>query len=678
MEKREIKMLVSQMTVEEKAKMITGSNSMETKALERLNIPAKKMADATCGIRGEQEKNLTMFPSVSSLAASWDCNLAKKMGEALGRECKQYGIDMLLAPGINIKRHILCGRNFEYFSEDPILAGKMAAAYVNGLQGKGVAASVKHFAGNNQEKYRSQISVEMDERTLRELYLKAFEIVVKKSNPVSVMCAYNKIDAVWCSENKKLLTDILRDEWEYEGFVVSDWGAVHDVCRALSAGLDLQMPEDADIVEKIKNGLAKHYLTEESLNQAVERVTAFALADSLNHEKNQEISGFNRNIQHETAGEIEKNGITLLKNRNQVLPLRADKYKKIAVLGEYASAPLRCGQGSAEVYPMPEYMDNPLDELRKCMPQIEFCYMEVFSKTSYSEKMQWSKIGEVAEFVKDADAVVIFAGSMTSEDTENFDRRSARLNANFEMFIEEACVHNSNVIVVLQSGSALILDDWNKNVSGIVEMWLGGETGGKAIAEVLCGKHNPCGKLAETFPNTERKDLNYPGNGRYVEYSEKLDVGYRYYDKHPEEICYPFGHGLSYTEFNYSNLQITVNQEDVMILFEIKNTGDYDGSEIAQIYIGNPDSAVSRPIKELKAFEKIFLKKEEMKEVSVTISLEEIGYYNSVLKSWVTENGLYQVFVGSSSQDIRLLGSFFVKKEREVYSRQQIGQNQIG
>lgn len=678
MEKREIAKLVAQMTVEEKAKMITGSGPMETNGVERLNIPVKKMADATCGIRGEREENHTMFPSISSLAASWDCDLAKKMGEALGVECKEYGIDMLLAPGINIKRHILCGRNFEYFSEDPILAGEMAAAYVNGLQEKGVAASLKHFAGNSQEKYRTQISVEADERTLRELYLKAFEIVVKKSNPVSIMCAYNKIDAVWCSENKKLLTDILRDEWGYEGFVVSDWGAVHDICRSLSAGLDLQMPGDPNIVEKIENGLANHYLTEETLNRAAERVTAFALAEPLGQEKTQETPVFDRNVQHETAGEIEKNGITLLKNRNQVLPLRADKYKKIAVLGEYASSPLRCGQGAAEVYPLPEYMDNPLDELRKCMPQTEFCYMEGFSKTSYSEQMLWPQMKKVAEFVKDADAVLVFAGSMTSEDTEKFDRRTARLNANFEMFIEEASAHNPNVIVVLQSGSALILDDWHKNVSGIVEMWLGGEAGGKAIAEVLCGKHNPCGKLAETFPNTERRDLNYPGNGRYVEYSEKLNVGYRYYDKHPEEICYPFGHGLSYTEFGYSNLQLTVNQENVMISFEIQNTGDYDGSEIAQIYIGNPDSIVSRPIKELKAFEKLFLQKGERKAVSVTIPLEEIGYYNSVLKTWVTENGQYRVSVGSSSQDIRLSGSFLVKQEREAYTRQQIGQDQIG
>lgn len=677
MKKREIEMLVSKMTVEEKAQMITGANSMETKSFEYLDIPEKIMADATCGIRGEKEKNHTMFPCISSLASSWDCNLADKMGEALGEECKHHGIDMLLAPGTNIKRHILCGRNFEYFSEDPVLTGEMAAGYVNGLQKNGVAASVKHFAVNNQEKYRTQISVDVDERTLRELYLKAFEIVVKKSNPVSIMCAYNKIDAIWCSENKKILNDILREEWGYEGFVISDWGAVHDICRALTAGLDLQMPGDPQITEKIKHGLEKHYLSEETLNRAVERVLDFVL-NQADKEKLTDTHGFDRDIQHETAGEIEKNGITLLKNRDQVLPLREEKYKKIAVLGEYAFSPLRCGQGAAEVYPLPEYMDNPLDELKKCMPNTEFCYMEGFRKTAYSEKMLWPQMWQVAEFVKTADAVLIFAGSMTSEDTEKFDRRSARLNPNFGMFIEEACANNPNVIVVLQSGSALILDDWYKHVSGIVEMWLGGETCGKAIAEVLTGKFNPCGKLAETFPNTERKDLNYPGNGRYIEYSEKMDVGYRYYDKHPEEICYPFGYGLSYTEFHYQNLYTETDDEDVKISFEIQNIGDYDGNEIAQIYIGNPDSTVPRPLKELKAFEKVFLRKGEVKEVSVIIPLIELGYYNTVLQSWVTENGSYEVYVGSSSQDIRLSESFFVKREREAYSRQQVGHDQMG
>lgn len=678
MEKNGAELLVSQMTTEEKAQMITGGGSMDTRMIEHLGIQAKQMADGSCGIRGTKEKNHTMFPSISALAASWDCDIAKKMGRALGTECKENSIDMLLAPGVNIKRHILCGRNFEYFSEDPILTGEMAAAYVNGLQENGTAASVKHFAANNQEKYRSQISVEIDERTLREIYLKAFEIVVKKSNPVSIMSAYNKINAIWCSENKKILNDILRDEWNYKGFVVSDWGAVQDICRSLSAGLDLQMPGDPDITEKIEQGLKMGYLSEETLDRAAKRLVEFAVGNQSNKKNVETETCFNRTVQHEIAGEIAKNGITLLKNRNQVLPLSQHKYKKIAVLGEYAVSPLRCGQGAAEVYPAPEYLDNPLEELKRCMPQTEFDYLKGFSKTAYSEEMLWPQMWKVAEFVKDADAVLIFAGSMVSEDTEKFDRRTARLNPNFEMFIEEACAHNPNVIVVLQSGGALILEDWHKKVSGIVEMWLGGEAAGKAIVDVLSGNYNPCGKLTETFPKTERKDISYPGNGVYVEYNEKLDVGYRYYDKHPEEICYPFGHGLSYTEFCYTNLNLVVNNENITVSFDIQNSGSCDGSETIQIYIGNPDCMVSRPLKELKAFEKVFLRKGEKKKVSVIISVEDLGYYNVMLQSWVTENGLYEVYVGSSSQDIRLVGSFSINRNREQYSRQQVGHDQIG
>lgn len=687
------KNLTAQLTLEEKAQMITGSGGMTSRGIERLGIPEKTMADGPCGIRGEKEKNHTTFPSISALAASWDKEIAKKMGEALGEECKAHGIDMLLAPGVNIKRHILCGRNFEYFSEDPVLAGEMAAAYVNGLQESGTAASVKHFAANNQEKYRTQISVDIDERTLREIYLKAFEIVVKKSAPASIMCAYNKVNAIWCSENKKLLNDILREEWGYEGFVVSDWGAVHDIGHALSAGLDLQMPCEPNIVEQVRQGMESGKLSEQVLDQAVNRVIAYAIGE---HEKQEQIEKnkeqdstfageadsdmdvFDRDEQHKTAMEIARAGITLLKNENQVLPLTEKKYKKIAVLGEYADAPAVCGQGAAEVYSFPEYIDSPLEELKKCMPQTEFTYMKGFSKAAYSEEMLWPQMGKVAEFVKDADAVLVFAGSMISEDTEKFDRRTARLNPNFELFIEEACAHNKNVIVVLQSGGALILEDWRKKVSGIVEMWLGGEAAGWAIAEALCGKYNPSGKLAETFPNTERKDLNYPGNGVCIEYSEKLDVGYRYYDKHPEEICYPFGHGLSYTDFAYENLHAEVKEDALQISFDIENAGEWDGQETAQIYIGNPDSIVPRPVKELKAFEKVFLQKGEKKTVSVSVSLAELGYYNIMLSDWVTENGRYDVYVGSSSRDIRLSSHILLRQERERYSTCRAGKDQIG
>lgn len=674
MTETEIDQLINRLTADEKAQMVCGSGSMNTKGVERLGIPEMTMADGPCGIRGESADDFTTFPCITSVASSWDREIGRKMGQALGMECKTHGIDMLLAPGINMKRHILCGRNFEYFSEDPVLAGEMAAGYVNGLQETGTAACLKHFAVNNQEKYRAEISAELDERTLREIYLKAFEIVVKKSRPAAVMCAYNKVNAIWCSENEHLLTEILREEWGYQGTVVSDWGAVQDTCRALMAGMDLQMPKNQDIMEEIREGLEKGYLSQKHFDDAVKRVLRLVYmaksgsADSVT---------FDRKRQHEDAMEIEAAGITLLKNENRILPLTQEKYRKVAVIGSYAVSPVRCGQGSAEVYSLPQSVDQPLEELKKCMPRTEFVYVEGFNSRSYSDQMLWPKLGEIKEAAEQADAVLVFAGTMVSEDTEMFDRRTARLNPNFGMFIEEACRHNPNVVVVLQSGSALILDDWNQKTPAILEMWLGGEACGKAVAQILCGERNPSGKLAETFPCVERKDLNYPGNGRHIGYDEKLEIGYRYYDRHPEEIGYPFGHGLSYTTFDYKDLCVLVDEDRIGISFQIKNTGSFPGAEVVQIYVGNPGSTVSRPVKELKAFDKIFLQTGESKSVELQIPLEEIGYYNVMLKKWVTESGRYEIYVGSSSQDIRLKKGVYVKNVRDVYTQSLVSQGQM-
>lgn len=674
MTETEIDQLINRLTADEKAQMVCGSGSMNTKGVERLGIPEMTMADGPCGIRGEKADDFTTFPCITGVASSWDREIGRKMGQALGRECKTHGIDMLLAPGINMKRHILCGRNFEYFSEDPVLAGEMAAGYVNGLQETGTAACLKHFAVNNQEKYRAEISAELDERTLREIYLKAFEIVVKKSRPAAVMCAYNKVNAIWCSENEHLLTEILREEWGYQGTVVSDWGAVQDTCRALMAGMDLQMPKNQDIMEEIREGLEKGYLSQKHLDDAAKRVLRLVY---LAKSGSTDTVAFDRKQQHEDAMEIEAAGITLLKNENRVLPLTQEKYRKVAVIGSYAVSPVRCGQGSAEVYSLPQSVDQPLEELKKCMPRTEFVYVEGFDSRSYSDQMLWPKLGEIKEAAEQTDAVLVFAGTMVSEDTEMFDRRTARLNPNFGMFIEEACRHNPNVVVVLQSGSALILDDWHQKTPAILEMWLGGEACGKAVAQILCGERNPSGKLAETFPCVERKDLNYPGNGRYIGYDEKLEIGYRYYDRHPEEIAYPFGHGLSYTTFDYKDLCVSVDEDRIGISFQIKNTGSFPGAEVVQIYVGNPGSTVSRPVKELKAFDKIFLQTGESKSVELQIPLEEIGYYNVMLKKWVTESSRYEIYVGSSSQDIRLKKSIYVKNVRDVYTQSLVSQGQM-
>ena len=643
--------LIKEMTLEEKARLLSGSESMRTMAIERLGIPAAKMADGPHGIRGDADKNHTSFPNLCCLGASWDVDMAYKMGEALGNECAENDISMLLAPGINIKRHILCGRNFEYLSEDPVLAGELGAAYINGLQSKGVGSSLKHFACNNQEKDRTMVSADIDERTLREIYLKGFEIAVKNARPASVMCAYNKVNSIWCSENRHLLTDVLKKDWGYEGFVISDWGAVHDIGKAVAAGLDLQMPENTKIVEKLKEALEQNKLTMEDIDAAVERVLGFV----MNSKSQKETLHYDRSRQHEITQQIAASGIVLLKNEEHTLPIIPGKYKEISVIGEYAQDPLICGQGSAEVNVSSDYIDSPLDELKKALGgTVNIRYRETYRKGAYSSTMLWPTLGEYTEFIKNSDMVILFIGSMVSEDTEYFDRTGAEYNPNYGMFIEHACAIGKKVVVVMQSGSAMLLGNWKNQADAILQMWLGGEGAGKAITDVLTGKVNPSGRLPETFPNKLRSDLAYPGNGWYVEYSEKENVGYRYYDRHPEEICYPFGHGLSYSTFHYHDPKVKVQKNSVEVEFQLTNVSETDGYEVVQIYIGKTTSTVRRAEKDLKAFRKVFVKAGQTVRVQFFLQKEDFAYYNVMLGRWITESGEYRIFIAASARDIRL------------------------
>ncbi len=663
-----IEKLLSELTFEEKATLLTGAANLQLNGIERLGIDGIDCADGPHGTRLAPEKNCTHFPNLCTLGSTWSVNTARRMGEALADECKENGIALLLGPGVNIKRHILCGRNFEYLSEDPVLAGELAVGYINGLQENGIACSLKHFAMNNQEEYRERASVETDERTMREIYLKPFEIAVKKSKPETLMCSYNKIGGVWASENRHLLTEILKEEWGYEGVIVSDWGAVHDPARALAAGLDLQMPRNRNLAARLKEALDAGKITMEMIDNAARRVLALILKGTP------EKGNYDRDRQHEIAKEIAADGTVLLKNDAKLLPLTAEKYKKIAVVGEYAVSPLIGGQGSAEVLQSAEYTDSPLNELKKRLPDVEFTYLEMYKKGAFSTEMLWPKSAAFAEQVADADLVLFFMGAMESEDTEKFDRRTAYLNQNFELFLQVAERNGKKTAVVLQNGGALIFSDPLKKADAIVEMWLGGEAAGGAIADVLCGIVNPSGKLSETFPTCMRRDLEYPGNGMYIEYKERLDVGYRYYDKHPEEILYPFGHGLSYTDFAYDSL--TIN-EDLTVSFTLTNTGDRDGAEVVQLYIGDPLSTVPRPLKELKKFEKVFLKAGETRTVSFKLSADDLAYYNVILHDWVAENGRYDVYIGSSSRDIRLKGAFLYNGEMP-YTMTQLGESMIG
>lgn len=650
MEQTRIEALLQAMTLEEKLTLLTGPDgSMDSAPIPRLGIPGRHMTDGPHGVRTTPEDNCTAFPGLSCLGATWDREAARKMGAGIAEDCIEHGVFAFFGPGVNLKRTPLCGRNFEYFAEDPVLTGELAAGYIRGAQSRGVSTSLKHFAMNNQEIDRMDISVEADLRVLRELYLRPFEIAVKKGDPWTVMCSYNKIQSVWNSENPFLLTRVLRDEWGYGHCTISDWSSVRHSARALMAGLELQMPNRPTIHEEIKAGLETGAVTMERVDEAVRRALNFLLRPLPVHE-----TPYDREAQHEAARQVAAEGMVLLKNDRKVLPLTAEKYKKIAVLGEYAEKPLVFGQGSAEVYTQPEWIDSPLVELKTRLGDaVELRYLPIYKRRELPGEMIWVNRGQWEEFVADCDAVVMFLGSMESEDTEQFDRRTIELNPNFSYVVEAVAHANPNVAVVVQSGSAMALGRIAQQVPAIVQMWIAGEAAGSAIADVLTGAVNPSGKLSETFPLRLRTDLDYPGDGKKVCYREGFDIGYRYYDKHPEEICFPFGHGLSYTTFRYEDFSVRQKGDKLELSLTVHNDGDVDGREVVQVYVRKEESIVTRCEKDLKAFEKVFVPAGGRTEVTMTLDLQDLAYFNLMLDKWVVEPGEYIFFAAASSRDIR-------------------------
>ncbi len=638
--------ILAQLSPEEKLLLLTGGAGMGTAEIPRLSLGRARMADGPHGVRTDLRDDAVSFPCLTAAAATFDKALVFRMGEALGDDCTAHGVDLILGPGVNMKRTPLCGRNFEYFSEDPVLTGELAAAYIRGVQSKGVSACIKHFAMNNQERHRLETSAEADERVMHEIYLKAFRIALEQGEPDSLMCSYNRIGGIPCAENKYLLTRVLREEWGYRGCVMSDWGAVRDIGRSVAAGLDLTMPRHGGVVEDMMRALEEGVVTQEEIDRAVLRVLRLVLK-----ERSVPSSPMTREEKHRVAKEVAQDGIVLLKNRDHALPL-TKRDTRIAVIGEYAEHPLLSGQGSAEVHTAPAYLEAPLSELRRALGAgVEVSYLPVFSRRSLPSEMIWPKMSEWIDFVKGADAVLVFAGSMESEDTEQFDRLSASLNPNMEFVIRAVARENPRVCVILQSGSALVLGDWQKEVAAILEMWLPGEGAG-AVADVLTGKVSPSGKLPETFPCALRRDLEYPGDGLKVRYTEGHEVGYRYYDRHPEEILYPFGFGLTYSEFSFCDFALSSEEGRVTLSFTAANIGKTDAAEVIQVYAGKPQSGVSRPEKELIAFEKIALAAGETRRVTLAFPLTALAYYNPMLREWVTEPGVYRLSVGTSSRDI--------------------------
>lgn len=653
--KAKAKELVNQMTLEEKASLCSGKDFWHLKAISRLGLEEIMVSDGPHGLRkvaAEQSLGLvqsipaTSFPTACTTACSFDRELLERMGEALGEKCNKENVSVILGPGANIKRSPLCGRNFEYFSEDPYLTGEMAAALINGVQSRNVGTSLKHFAANNQETGRMSIDSVVDERALYEIYLTGFEKAVKQAKPWTIMCSYNKVNGTYSSDNKYLLTDILRDKWGYEGLVMSDWGATDDRAQGIRAGMDLEMPgssdaNDAQIVEAVKNGT----LTMDELDLSALRLTELIL-HGMDKKSEPEHTDKDR---HVLAHEIATKSAVLLKNTDSLLPLTKDK--KIAVIGEMAKNPRYQGAGSSRINPF--ILDNALEAFQE--NGISFDYADGYSIKNMV--VDQAKIDEACRVAKNCDVAVVFVGLTDEYESEGFDRTSLSMPENHDQLVQAVANVNPNTIVVLQCGSPVTMP-WKDQVKGILLSYLAGEASGTATVDLLYGKVNPSGKLAETFPLALEDNSSaayFPGEPKAVQYRESIYVGYRYYDTVGMEVAYPFGHGLSYTTFEYSNLEVkSIGQYDYKVTATITNTGNVAGAETVQLYIQCKDSSIFRAKKELKAFDKIYLNPGESKTVSFLLDQRSFAYYNAKVSDWCVEGGSYEILLAASCSDVRL------------------------
>lgn len=655
---KNFKDIIAKMTLEEKAKLCSGLGLWHTKPVEHLGVPSIMMTDGPHGLRKTTGADLmdlsasepaTCFPTAAGMASSWDKNLIREMGEGIAEEAQALGVSIVLGPGVNIKRSPLCGRNFEYFSEDPYLAGEMAANYIQAVEGKGVGTSLKHFAVNNQEHRRMSVTAKVDERTLREIYLPAFEKAVKKGKPSTVMCSYNRINGVYSSDNEWLLTKLLREEWGYEGLVVSDWGAVNERVQGILAGMDLQMPgSDADdnkIIKAVKVGK----LDEKALDVCVERILnlVFDFADKLKPEAKVDFKKH-----YELARRIAGQCMVLLKNQNGVLP--AKKSGKVAVIGAFAKQPRTGGGGSSLVNSAVK--DNALEEITKLAGESNVRFAQGFDLTPDEGKKE--QIDEAVAAAKAADYAFIFAG--VPFETEGDDRQDMSLPVKQNDLIHAVAAAQPNTVVVITGGAPIEMP-WVNEVAGILEGYLGSEASGGAATDILYGIVNPSAKLAETFPlkvSDNPSYLNFPGEGDEVNYAEGLFVGYRYYDKKQMPVLFPFGHGLSYTTFEYTGISVDKkslnDQEKVNVKISVKNTGKVAGKEIVQLYVRDIESGVIRPVKELKAFEKVQLAPGEEKTVELTLCKRAFAYYDTELKDWQVESGDFELLAGGSSVNLPL------------------------
>ena len=657
------KEIIGKMSLAQKAGFVSGCDYWHLEEAKELGLPKIMMTDGPNGLRKQDAKNrnktkiglgntvsTTCFPPAATSACSWDEDLLRLEGEALAEECIQEKVSVILGPGTNIKRSPVCGRNFEYFSEDPLLAGKMSASLINGCQSKGVGNSLKHFACNSQEAFRMVVNEVIDERTIREIYFPAFEIAVKESQPWTVMNSYNRINGVYASQNKWLQQDVLRDEWGFEGLVVTDWGSSVDRVPGIQSGTDLEMPSSGTLnTQKIIDAVKSKTLDETALDQCVDRTIDLILRakPALNATHR-----YNKDKHHNTAQKIAEGSMVLLKNEDGILPLKPKQ--KIAVIGELAKFPRFQGAGTSFINP------TRLDSALECLQRLKtnLTYARGYDRTC--DKADKELLREAVNAAKGADVAVVFAGLTEEFEGEGYDRADINMPSCHNNLISEVAKANPNTVVVLAGGSVVYMP-WVNEVKGLLNSGLGGQATGAAVANILTGKVNPSGKTAETYPLRFEDNPtygNYPGGPVTSEHRESVYIGYRYYDTAEKEVLFPFGYGLSYTTFAYS--EIKVSSKDIKdtntleVSFKIKNTGSVDGAEIAEIYVADKESTIFRPKKELRAFTKVFLKAGEEKKVTVELGKRAFAYYNVNIGDWHVETGAFEILVGASSRDIRL------------------------
>lgn len=662
--------IVGKMTLEEKASLCSGKDFWHLNAVERLGLTSIMVSDGPHGLRKQNKDKkagdllgsvpAVCFPTASCTACSWDEELLTEMGEHLGDECRVEQISVLLGPGMNIKRSPLCGRNFEYFSEDPFLAGKMAAAFIRGVQSKGIGTSLKHFAANNQETRRMTIDTTADERTLREIYLAGFETAVKEGKPWTVMNAYNKLNGTYCAENEWLLTHVLRDQWGFDGVVVTDWGAENEIDKGIAAGQNLEMPGSAGLgakrlVEAVRNG----ELDESALDERVDEIVELIM-------KSQETLGeyeYSKEEHHAFARKVAENSMVLLKNDDNILPLK--KGQTVAVIGEMAKKPRYQGAGSSQI--VTTALDSAFDAFLK--EGVGIIYSQGYDSAKNVTDVRL--ISDAAECAKSADVAVVFIGLTDEFESEGFDRDTLDIPQNHVDLVNAVARSNPNTVVVISGGAPIVMP-WLGNVKGVLNAYLGGQASGSAVVDLLIGKANPSGKLAETYPlrlSDTPAFRNFPGSRRNIEYRESIYVGYRYYDTFKKDVLFPFGFGLSYTRFAYSGLRVSkknIKDTDTLkVSFKVKNVGDVAGAEIAEVYVSDVESTAFRPEKELKGFKKVFLEPGEEKTVTVELDKRSFAYFNTEAEAWHVESGEFEIKVGSSSRDILLTSTVKVTSTDE-------------